>query len=50
MPSITDIVLGNSTLRGKIILGIKSGKEFLEFKQNIVMPNHNYMLPDALIE
>lgn len=47
--SVTDIVTGHSPTRGRIILGLRSNTEYLEFKEAVLAPTYNFMLFDSIM-
>lgn len=47
--SATDIVTGHSPTRGRIVLGLRSNTEYLEFKEAVLAPTYNFMLFDSIV-
>lgn len=50
LPNVTDLVTTHSPLRGRLILGLRSHDEYLEFKNPVVAPPANYMVPDTILQ
>lgn len=47
--SASDIVTGHSPTRGRIVLGLRSNTEYLEFKEAVPAPTYNFMLFDSIV-
>lgn len=48
-PHVSDIVITHSPLRGRLILGLRSKGEYLEFINPRVAPPTNFMIPDTIL-
>ncbi|CAL6001157.1 Conserved_hypothetical protein [Hexamita inflata] len=50
LQNVTDIVIGQSPTKGRVILGLRSQHEFLEFKTSVIAPERNFMVLDTIID